>query len=200
VLEHNRLDLLSLAALTARLLGLAHGGPEAARTPREALALGRVLGRAGLEAGAREAFTRAIALSAAPRGAFDATRIESLRALAAAWRRARRHDEAARCWQQLVETRGCPPHIAREATEALAIHHEHRVRDLQSARAFVLRSLETLERGVQTAWSDGAQYRLARIERKMGPLLSGPPPSPSFPLLPLLPFCAAQTSGHRTSS
>ena len=49
VLEHNRLDLLTLAALTARLLHLARSGPEAIADPREALALGHVYARGGLE-------------------------------------------------------------------------------------------------------------------------------------------------------
>src|SRR5437762_136703 len=56
VLEHIRLDLLSLAALTSRLLRVTRGGPDAARDAREALALGRVYGRAGREDRAREAY------------------------------------------------------------------------------------------------------------------------------------------------
>ena len=48
VLEHNRLDLLSLAGLTARLLDFIRKGPSAARRAREALALGRVYARCGL--------------------------------------------------------------------------------------------------------------------------------------------------------
>src|SRR5207247_6217458 len=48
VLEHNRVDLLSLAALTARLFHVTRHGPEAARDAREALALGHVYMRSGL--------------------------------------------------------------------------------------------------------------------------------------------------------
>ena len=58
VLEHNRLDLLSLAALTARLLHLVQMGPADARDAQEMLALGRVYERAGLDARAREAYER----------------------------------------------------------------------------------------------------------------------------------------------
>src|SRR5262249_6728285 len=115
VLEHNRLDLLALAALTARLFALARSGPEAARDPREALALGRLYARAGFEARARAAFECAVALSRAPAGAYDPVTIESLRALAFACRHAREFDAAARCWQRLLETRGCPEPIGREA-------------------------------------------------------------------------------------
>ena len=164
VLEHNRLDLLSLAALTARLLHLARAGPDAARDAREALALGRVYARAGLDERARDALRHAIDRCRSPRGAFDPIRIDALRALALACRRARRYDEAAACWRQLLEIRGCPPPIAREATEALAIHHEHRVRDLAAAKAFALRSAGS---GPRPGLDAAAQHRLARIERKM---------------------------------
>jgi uncharacterized protein len=160
VLEHNRLDLLSLAGLTARLLHLVRSGPAAARNAREALALGRVYARAGLEARARDAFQRA-ADRASTSGAI---RVDSLRALALAWRRARRYDEAAACWRALLDAPLCPPHLAREATEALAIHHEHRVRDLTAAKAFALRNLEGAMRPAAAA---ALQHRLARIDRKM---------------------------------
>jgi len=164
VLEHNGRDLLTLAALTARLLHLSRVGPEAARDAAEALALGRTYARAGHDDRARDAFVRAVAMSRAPAGAFDPIRIDSLRSLALAWRRRRRFDDAAACWRQLTEIRGCPPHIAREAAEALAIHHEHRVRDLATARQFALRSLED---DVPPAWTRAVQHRLARIDRKI---------------------------------
>jgi uncharacterized protein len=164
VLAHNRLDLLTLAALTSRLLHLARVGPDAVRTASEALALGRVYARAEDETRARAAFTKAIQLSRAPGGAFDAVRVDALRALALAWRRVREYEEAAACWRQLIETRGCPAAIAREANEALAIHHEHRVRDLEAARAFALQSLDFEP---QPAWTRAVQHRVARIERKL---------------------------------
>jgi hypothetical protein len=160
VLEHNRLDLLSLAGLTARLLHLVGSGPGAARNAREALALGRVYARAGLEARARDAFQRA-ADRASTSGAI---RVDALRALALAWRRARRYDEAAACWRALLDAPVCPRHVGREATEALAIHHEHRLRDLAAARGFALRNLEGAMRPAAAA---ALQHRLARIDRKM---------------------------------
>jgi hypothetical protein len=63
-----------------------------------------------------------------------------------------------------VEMRGCPAPIAREATEALAIHHEHRLRDLPAARTFALQSLES---GPGRAWTESVRHRLARLERKI---------------------------------
>ena len=63
VLEHNRLDLLSLAGLTAHLLGLVSGGAGGASSAREALALGRVYEQAGLSAKAQPAWQRALTLA-----------------------------------------------------------------------------------------------------------------------------------------
>jgi uncharacterized protein YprB with RNaseH-like and TPR domain len=168
VLEHNRLDLLTLAALTARLLHLARIGPDGACDAREALALGRVYVRGGFDARACAAFRRAVEMSEGGRsGASEApVRIDSLRSLAIALRRSRHYADAAACWRRLLEARGCPPHIAREATEALAIHHEHRERDLAAAKTFALRSLENGPRP-SPAWTEAVRHRVARLESKM---------------------------------
>jgi uncharacterized protein len=164
VLEHNRLDLLALAALTARLLHLSRAGPDAARSAGEALALGRMYMRAGFEDRAREALARSIELSRAPAGAFDPVRIDAMLALALALRRARRFDEAAQWWQHLIDTHGCPSQIRREAIEALAIHNEHRVHDLITAQTFALQNLDGENHPGRTR---AVQHRLARLDRKL---------------------------------
>jgi uncharacterized protein YprB with RNaseH-like and TPR domain len=168
ILEHNRLDLLTLAALTARLLHLARTGPAAITDPREAVALGHVYARGGLEARARESYRRATERCRSPRGAYDPIRIDALRALALTCRRARQHEEAAICWKELAEMRGCPAPIMREAAEALAIHHEHRVRDLASAKRFTLGGLAAATDGPRPSLVEAMRHRLARIERKLG--------------------------------
>jgi len=167
VLEQNRLDLVSLAALTARLLHVTRCGPDAARDAREAIALGRVYARAGFDARAAAAYVRALSLSRAPAKAFDAARIDALRGLALTYRRMRRFDEAARRWQELLEIRGCPAAIAAEATEALAIRSEHRVRDFEAARSFALQNLETNEREGRPARTQAVKHRLGRLDRKL---------------------------------
>jgi hypothetical protein len=200
VLEHNRLDLLSLAGLTARLLDLIRRGPAAARRAREALALGRLYARSGLESRAHEAYEYAINFGdSRPRGTSMANsgasvagggasmvhagtsmvhvgtsmvpiKIDALRSLGYLSRRARRFDEAAGYWRRLLEIPGCPPQLIREATEALAIHHEHRAHDLPAAKAFALRSLIAsveAEAPRSRARDLAARHRLARIERKM---------------------------------
>jgi hypothetical protein len=123
VLEHNRLDLLTLAALTARLLHLTRSGPEAARVRAEALGLGHVYAR-GACGSARTAFRSAIERCRSPRTRMirsesrRSDRSPSCCAVGAATRKRHRPGE-------LLAIRGCPPLLEREATAALAIHHEH---------------------------------------------------------------------------
>src|SRR5262249_25823136 len=90
--------------------------------------------------------------------------MEPLRPLALTTGRERKYAAAAACWRRLLETPGCPPLVTREATEALAVHHEHRERDLLAARAFAIRSLEF---DAQPAWTRAVHHRLARLERKL---------------------------------
>jgi hypothetical protein len=196
VFEHNRLDLLSLAGLTARLLHLIGGGPQETRDPREALALGRIYARSGFETRAAQAFEHALGLcdgevSDRPLHRRDAARAaveaQALRSLAVAARRARHYEAAAVRWRQVLDLPDCPRQILTEASEALAIHHEHRARDLAAARMFALKTLElrTLElpaSALRTGMrrlgrksegalgrtcGDAVRHRLARIERKM---------------------------------
>jgi hypothetical protein len=88
----------------------------------------------------------------------------------------------------------CPHQVVREATEALAIYHEHRARDLAAAKLFALRGIE-LE--AAPARGEAARHRLARIERK---LVSERTlfPSSTLPRLPL--SSGSPTSGRQTSS
>jgi uncharacterized protein YprB with RNaseH-like and TPR domain len=160
VLEHNRLDLLALAMLTARAGQLLDEGASAATTAREALGLGRLYERGGLLDDARACFARAIEFDD------DAhARVEALRAYAILSRRERRHADAAAAWRQMLSMRECPPRWAQEATEALAVHHEHRARDLAAARRFAMQALEF---NVTRSRAQAVHHRLARIDRKLG--------------------------------
>ncbi|HTM03168.1 MAG TPA: ribonuclease H-like domain-containing protein [Vicinamibacterales bacterium] len=161
VLEHNRLDLLSLALLTARAADLLEDGPASTRIAREALGLGQIYERGGLLTEACAAFGHAASCAHSD----IVTRAEALRALAVVCRRQRRYEDAAAAWRRVVGLGGCPPAIAREASEALAVHHEHRSRDLQAARSF---ALDSLRMPGTPARRDALQHRLARLERKIG--------------------------------
>ncbi len=164
VVDHNRLDLLSLAGLTIRLLQIVNDGPAEARNAQEALAVGRIYERAGLTSRAADAFAHAIGFDVEGGPLRAPARVDALRGLAHLARRTRRYHEAAARWSELLEQPGCPDSWAREAAEALAIHHEHRVRDLRSARDFALRSFGA---GAPASRTDAVRHRLARLDRKL---------------------------------
>jgi len=209
IVEHNRRDLLSLAALTGRALDLVRLGPSAARTAMEALALGRLYVRASLEHRAIASFERAIELAGAaaagsrgPVGTLPSpealptaswVHVDALRELARLARRGRRHVDAAGYWERILALEGCSEEAVREASEALAVHHEHRARDLETARAFALQALGAAARSRTV---DQVAYRLKRLERKMGAAATARRP----PFLPLPPASGSPTSGRRTSS
>jgi uncharacterized protein YprB with RNaseH-like and TPR domain len=164
VLEHNRIDLVSLAAVTARALQLARDGRDACSDYPEALALGRIFERA-------EYFSRAEACYRHAAEATDpATRAEALFQLAVRLRRDRRFVDAAAVWHELVDLTAPQPMrcgrlgtLRQIAVEALAIHREHRAKDLAGARELAFVALE------ETAGrrADGVRHRIARLDRKL---------------------------------
>ena len=160
VFEHNRLDLLALALVTARMSQLLDEGAAAVRTAREAVGLGRLYERAGMGVEAGACYLRADELPG------DVTaRADALRRYAVLSRRGRRYEDAAGAWRRALGLGQCPPSIAREAMEALAVHHEHRARNLSEARRFAMRSLQF---NITQARQHALQHRLARLERKIG--------------------------------
>jgi uncharacterized protein len=167
VFEHNRLDLVSLAALTSIVLTMIEGGAEATHNPRECVALGRLFEQTGQAERAKACYVRTAHLVEAAREAVaedDVARGEALRWLALRLRRERRYDEAAVLWHQVLEISVSPPDLQREAIEALAIHHEHRSRDLDAALAYALRGFE---RDADDRFRQELERRLARLRRKM---------------------------------
>ena len=169
VLEHNRLDILSLALVTAQTCQLLEEGPAAARSAREALGLGRIYLSGGRLREARECFADAAGLSRdrAVEGWHNGAAVvqaEALRAFALIARRARQFDDAEAAWRRVLDLEGSPAHIVREATDALAVHYEHRRRDLRAAKSYALQSLEF--QGSPTR--EGAiRHRVARLDRKL---------------------------------
>jgi uncharacterized protein YprB with RNaseH-like and TPR domain len=175
VLEHNRLDLVSLAAVMARAVELTRDGHEACRDCHEALALGRVYERAAAH---DRMFNREGVLSRIEpcyrRGAQSRAadvRAEALYRLALSHRRGRRFGEAAAIWREILDLTeptgvqrmtGMRP-LRRFAAEALAIHHEHRDRDLDSARELAMFALQDSD-GRRAA---DVRHRLARLDRKI---------------------------------
>ncbi len=167
VLEHNRLDLVSLAAVTGHALRLARAGDEACRNETEALALGRVLERALAFDRAEACYRRAAESSSIE------VRGEALYRLGLRCRRDRRFSAAASAWRDIVALTELAAHrrskgmsqLRQFAVEALAIHHEHRERDLHAARELALFALH--DDPPPPARADDLRYRLARLDRKI---------------------------------
>jgi hypothetical protein len=157
VLEHNRHDLLSLALLTARAAQLLDDGATGAATAREALGIGRLYERWGMITDALACFARAVDMG-------PGVCAEALHAHAVLLRRIRRYGAAAEVWQRLLDLRDCPPRLEREAVEALAVHHEHRLRSPRSARNLAMRSLQL---DLTATRREATEYRLARLDRKL---------------------------------
>jgi uncharacterized protein YprB with RNaseH-like and TPR domain len=166
VLEHNRLDLVSLAAVTARAVQLAQAGADGCPDEQQALALGRIYERAGMCDRAELCFRRAANSPSLE------IKIEALYRLSLRCRRSRRFDEAVSCWQSIVAVTGSrsarrnkvAAALREFAVEALAIHQEHRERDLTAAREL---ALFALDEGIGGRRADSYRHRLARLDRKL---------------------------------
>lgn len=167
VLEHNRLDLISLAAVAAHAVRLVEQGTALCRDAAEALSLGRLYERAGDAARALECYTRA---ADDPCAGIDVV-AESLYRLGLRLRRDRRFAEAADVWRRVMDLRqprsgrrsALLTPLRRFAVEALAIHHEHREKDYAGAKELALLLMEDEVPGS----ADSARHRLTRLERKL---------------------------------
>ncbi|HET7695284.1 MAG TPA: ribonuclease H-like domain-containing protein [Vicinamibacterales bacterium] len=171
VLEHNRLDLISLAAVTAHAVQLVEAGTPLCRDAAETLALGKVYERAGCTDRAIDAYRRA---AAAPGAHVDVV-AEAIYRLAIRLRRDRRFAEAADCWRRLLDVKqgrsgrrsALLAPLRQVAVEALAIHHEHRERDYAGARELALQLLDEADGAAARVKTDTTRRRLARLERKL---------------------------------
>jgi uncharacterized protein YprB with RNaseH-like and TPR domain len=158
VLQHNRLDLLSLAALTARAQRLLEMAREMPPMSAEAWGLGTLFERAGHLDVAVRCYSQVVEDRWQPLEA----RRGAARAHARLLRRQRRFDEAARAWTEVLKLGG-RPQLLREAREALAVHAEHRARNLHEAR----RHAEAgIAQAIGRAEREAFGRRLARIDRK----------------------------------
>jgi hypothetical protein len=138
VFEHNRQDIVSLAALAA--LACRWVEDELAEDPRDVFSLGRVLERARLFERCEQAYRRVLAAGGGP--------LRGPALLRLAWRAKRAGDwtRAVSLWEQ-AGAAGEP-----EGLRELAMHHEHRTHDLAAA-------LEAAERGLRLV-GDARDVRL----------------------------------------
>lgn len=167
VLEHNRLDLISLAAVAAEAVRLVQQGTAGCRDAAEALSLGKVFERAGDLRRALECYECAAGDGSAPLDVIA----ESLCRMGLRLKRERRFGEAAAVWQRVIGLRqpragrrsAVLTPLRRFAVEALAIHHEHRDKDYPGAKALALLLVD--DDAPET--SAAGRHRVSRLERKM---------------------------------
>jgi len=166
VLEHNRLDVVSLFVYAHWLMGQTHPERPALADPDDLFALARYWYRK------RRFDSAATALDAAELrilGSSQQAHLAELRGRIL--KRARRYDDAHAHWEKVA--RNDPNRI--EAAEELAKHLEHRRRDLNGALAVVDRALDRLRirEALNGASVDAERQRLlhrrARLVRRLAP-------------------------------
>jgi uncharacterized protein len=166
VFEHNRHDILSLAALTGWVADAATRAPGGDIEPDELAGLGllwetRDADRA--EACLREALARGIT---------GAARARLLARLAWREKRRARWSEARALWDELA--RGQRVFDPRPWEEMAKID-EHRLRDWSGAQAVVQEALARAEAAsASEALRTGLDHRLQRLERRLARLAPGP--------------------------
>jgi tetratricopeptide (TPR) repeat protein len=166
VFEHNRLDLMSLGAVAAVIFEMVEAGADTARERHDHLAVGRLYDSLGrLEEAERCFVAAALAGGTVEREPDRMARADALHWLALHRRRTRRFEDAAAAWEELAGISGLDAERRREALEALAVHHEHRVKNLRQAREFALSALELADDARRV---DEVRHRLGRLSRKLG--------------------------------
>jgi hypothetical protein len=156
VFEHNRHDVLSLVALVG-WFGRALDGGDGLR-PEELAGLGRLWEPVDLE--------RALACYRAALGAGLPEAVARWARLRLAWweKRAARWEAACALWEAARGHERFDP----RPWEELAKFHEHRARDLATARAVVQDALGVARAaGAAARIRDAFTYRLARLDRRL---------------------------------
>jgi uncharacterized protein YprB with RNaseH-like and TPR domain len=156
VLEHNRLDIVSLAALAVTACRWVEEG--AAEDPRDVLSLAKVLERARLYERSEAEYRRAVA---SDRGALRAA---ALVRLASRAKRARDHARAAELWQAAADAGDLL------ALRELAIHHEHHSRDLAACLAAIEKGIALLiaRAAMGGRLASDFERRRERVRKRLG--------------------------------
>ncbi len=163
VFQHNRLDILSLAALSARMCDLVEDPLEDPdRTPAELLGIGRLFLSQGDAERAAPLLERAI-----DDGLPTALHVAALRELSFIRKRDEEWEVAERLWRQASERE---PWRLYPLVE-LAKYYEHRAKDLVRAEEATRRAIAVVaENRRDAAWctrrTAELQHRLARLVRK----------------------------------
>jgi len=170
VFEHNRLDVISLAALAVLACRWVEEGW--ADDPRDAYSLARVLDRAQLPERAEVFYRRTLESDPMTDPGY---RVAALLRLAARARRTGDWERAEALWSEAAEAG------ALEALRALAILREHRERDFGSALAAVERALALLAASGDPRSGRTVEGFLRRRRRLLGKLAGASGVSPGSP-------------------
>jgi len=160
VFEHNRLDVLSLVALTGWVARALVNPERVALTPEEYVGLGRLWEEVDAERGL-ECYRAALT-----RGLGSPVRERVLLRLALRAKREARWHEACRLWEAAIsQGSGFQP----RPWEELAKYYEHRHRDLSAAhRVTSLALVEADARGAPATVRSLLAHRLSRLRRRLG--------------------------------
>ena len=159
VFEHNRHDILSLAALTGWVTGAIARAPAPELASWELAGLGALLEAVEPERG-EACFRLALEL-----GLAGEARERLLLRLAVREKRRRRWDEARAFWGELASLRGG---FDPRPWEEIAKIDEHRRRDLAGALDVANHALDVADRsGAPAAVRHGLTHRLARLSRRL---------------------------------
>lgn len=165
VFRHNADDLVTLAALAARLLALAAEPEETHDDSTELVGLAQLFERAN-EAGRAATLYEQALTDHLPE---ESARAAQLR-LSFLYKRRGNYEEAATLWRELSDGRSPADRIALIALEQLAICYEHRLGEPKKAQEATRRALEVLDSVLETERAGRrARFvrRLRRLERKL---------------------------------
>lgn len=157
VFQHNRHDVLSLAALLGWFTEALDGGL-ASLAASELAGIGRLWERLDVER-ALDCYRAALAAG------LDGGEGHRVRLRLALWEKRRARWDAARpLWETAARAAAFDP----QPWEELAKFHEHRRRDLAAARAVVVEAIGLARRAAAPARvMDALTYRLARLDRRL---------------------------------
>ncbi len=181
VFEHNRHDILAMAALLAEVQAVVQGCRRGEGHPIDLFSLACADEREGRLEDSRALYERALALELPP-----AQDLVARKRLSLLYKRMGLHDHAADLWRQMCDQSTC---LSLFPFIELAKDLEHRHRDPAAARQVVLAALSRSRALDQvfspnTVTSADLEKRLRRLERKAG---VSPAPAPAPALSPAPP-------------
>lgn len=159
VFYHNALDIMTLAAVTVELArAIGDGGARSLDSPVDLFSLSRMFEFAGSREQSVETCQRALT-----EGLPEEIEARALWQLAMQYKRQRQYARAVEKWLELTRR---PSPLGLEALEELAIHYEHRRRDVKGAMEFTLGALERSREQPSPARAERLTRRLERLQRK----------------------------------